>query len=1047
MLATAVSARRLLLAVALVATPLPAQPAAMVKDIGTEFNDFTSIFSGGSLGRATLNGVGYLPVDDGVHGFELWRSDGTVADTALVADVCPGICDGVSAISPIVAWNGAIYFIAADGVHGYELWRTDGSAAGTALVADIRPGMPSAFGLVERPELFATPSRLFFAADGQGLGVELWSTLGTAATTALVKDINLAGSSYPQAYLDRGGQLLLFADDGIHGNELWRSDGTDTGTVLVRDLVPGPGSSGVGFAETLSLLPGRRVALGSLALFSEGNGSGEHLWRSDGTEGGTTLVYSSAGAIRGFAVFAGKVYFASEGALWATDGSSAGTSQVSNAAFFFGAMVGLPSQLLLIGSDALHGVEPWVSDGTAAGTQLLADINPGAASSFSLVYLPKQAGSPTLFWATDGVHGAEMWRTDGSPAGTNLVADLVPGVESSLTSPLGALPVDLGPRQVFAARFTVEHSGKAIWSTDGTAAGTSLLTSLAEQTHAPYRFASFVYPPPVGGPPGAVLGQYALFPNGWPLWFSDGTQAGTQVVAPAVDISGRPAIWLGGSCLFWVVDAGMATLWASDGAPGSNTALHSWPGSPGLGWVVWGAHAYFPAPDGTLWRTDGTVAGTELVDSAQSGAIAGVGAYLYFMRTLSQNPPAVELLRTTVALGPAESLGVLPNVNGIYPTNAGPVLFSQNGATVELRRVTESPLGTAVVDSWLPATVPGVFGLGAFPASTGSRLFFERTDGGDAELWVTDGTTMGTHRVIDLAPGPRGSFPRDLTVWGSDLFFVADDAVHGRELFATDGTEAGTRLVADIIPGPKSSHPKDLAVPNGYLIFSATDGIANRELWVSSGTAAGTFRLQDIAPGALPSSPQGFTLGNNRIFFLANDATHGFELWSMAAAQSAIRVTLEAVPAAAGAATGTTEAPGSIRSNGSEFGFIGRAVLTCTNDGPSPAANVSCALVNPPPGTTIDCTPPTPAAQLGVGQSIVCQVSFPWSGPVVLTGSASSTTSDPFPSDNLATLTLAAPAEFEEIPTLSQVGLALMALALVVAAVGYLSTRRRPGQG
>jgi hypothetical protein len=151
-------------------------------------------------------------------------------------------------------------------------------------------------------------------------------------------------------------------------------------------------------------------------------------------------------------------------------------------------------------------------------------------------------------------------------------------------------------------------------------------------------------------------------------------------------------------------------------------------------------------------------------------------------------------------------------------------------------------------------------------------------------------------------------------------------------------------------------------------------------------------------------------------------------------------VTLEASPAAAGASTGTTEASGSIGSNGAEFGYIGRALLTCTNDGPSPAANVSCALVNPPPGTTVACTPPTPAAQLGVGQSIVCQVSFPWSGLVILTGSASSPTSDPFPNDNLATIAITAPAEFSDIPTLSQAGLALLALALSYFALKRLRT-------
>ena len=56
-------------------------------------------------------------------------------------------------------------------------------------------------------------------------------------------------------------------------------------------------------------------------------------------------------------------------------------------------------------------------------------------------------------------------------------------------------------------------------------------------------------------------------------------------------------------------------------------------------------------------------------------------------------------------------------------------------------------------------------------------------------------------KVIDLAPGDVGSNPEELTPWKGELFFVADDGLHGAELWATRGAPESTRLVRDIISG------------------------------------------------------------------------------------------------------------------------------------------------------------------------------------------------------------------------------------------------------
>ena len=41
----------------------------------------------------------------------------------------------------------------------------------------------------------------------------------------------------------------------------------------------------------------------------------------------------------------------------------------------------LADRVVFRGSDAVHGAEPWITDGTRAGTTLLAELRPGPVSS------------------------------------------------------------------------------------------------------------------------------------------------------------------------------------------------------------------------------------------------------------------------------------------------------------------------------------------------------------------------------------------------------------------------------------------------------------------------------------------------------------------------------------------------------------------------------------------------------------------------------------------------------------------------------------------
>ena len=112
------------------------------------------------------------------------------AGTVLVKNIRQD--DYSSYPSYLTSVGGRLFFTAGDGVHGRELWKSDGSRAGTVLVKDIHPVRRRPF---SRCYLTGVGGRLFFAADDGIHGEELWKSDGTRAGTVLVKDINAGGST------------------------------------------------------------------------------------------------------------------------------------------------------------------------------------------------------------------------------------------------------------------------------------------------------------------------------------------------------------------------------------------------------------------------------------------------------------------------------------------------------------------------------------------------------------------------------------------------------------------------------------------------------------------------------------------------------------------------------------------------------------------------------------------------------------------------------------------------------------------------------------
>ncbi len=890
-----------LLVLALAASAHVSAQPVLVKDIRTAAEPGSALTSL-LFDAAVLGSHLYFAAADGFFGRELWRSDGTAAGTALVADVCSGRCE--STPGNFTAAAGVLFFLAGDESLGRELWRSDGTAAGTFPLVDLAPGP------VDGDYLFLARlgTRLIFATRGDS-SVTLWASDGTAAGTASYADVP-GGASLTERPAAAGGFLVFSHFQEDEGIELWRTDGTAAGTGPLPVIRPGPAS---GVHEFFP-----RAALGRLFFRADDGVTGWELWTTDGTPAGTARLADLAPGTDGsfpadFTVRDRDVVFiaqtpATGRELWRSDGTAAGTRLIADlvpgpASSGAAILASARGRLLFAANDGSHGLEPWVIDASGAVVPL-GDLHPGAAGSITLLPTGGAAGGLLYFAADDGSSGAELWRSDGTPAGTRRAADLTPGPGSS---GLGTLH-GLGNRVLFG--FTRGQSrAERLGASAGSPASTGVVTEI-------YRGYTASDPRQL-----TALGARLVFAandgtHGLEPWSSNGLRAGTRLVgdlgAGALEFGGPDELTvLGDQVLLFTNDfSGKgSTLWSTRGVPGDlrrlrggQRLLHS------MG-VVDGAALFFGSEyhDGAfwlvLWRSDGTAQGTRRVATvARAENPSDIGADFFAVAAAD----GARLYFT-----PHYALDFIDRESGLWVsdgTAAGTVQAVRDpcgGCTfLHLLRVAgdrlfyltqtdiDRPLRFALWTSDLtPAgTRPLLEGVqydGPILSirrlvTVGGRAFLAVHDGDHGEeLWTSDGTLEGTRLVADLRPGPDSSAPDWLTPLGDRLYFAADDGIHGRELWVSDGTAEGTRMVRDIRPGPRASQPQALRTVDGVLAFAADDGVRGLEPWRSDGTPGGTARMADVLLGPFSSSPRDFVAAGSWLFFNAGRPATGYELFRL----------------------------------------------------------------------------------------------------------------------------------------------------------------------
>ena len=349
----------------------------------------------------------------------------------------------------------------------------------------------------------------------------------------LLADINPGAASAlvnSRDWAELDGFLYFTADDGISGSELWRTDGTEAGTSLVadiNDLIP---QDPFALEDSLGSFPFGLTLFNDEIYFAAQNEDGDELWKTDGTDAGTTLVADINPGFADAFPFALTVF---------------------RDELYFGAT-----------TDEL-GDELWKTDGTEAGTVMVADIEPGAGSSFPT---EMYVFNDELFFSASEFGDVELWKTDGTEAGTVRVSDIHPG-ETLPSFPEGFF--EFQNELYFIAADDITPDGflaSHLYKTDGTEAGTvrvadeRLTVNFTDESPNVVEFNDQLY---FGGID--AFGQ-------WELYRTTGTPGESELVVDlAGNISGTVSDMavLDGELYFAANDESGRQLWRTNGELGA----------------------------------------------------------------------------------------------------------------------------------------------------------------------------------------------------------------------------------------------------------------------------------------------------------------------------------------------------------------------------------------------------------------------------------------------------------------------------------------------
>lgn len=309
------------------------------------------------------------------------RAFGTAASSARMAviqeDASIAVMPTFGSVSNLTPWNGGAVVFAPDESGTQQVWFTDGQR-----LEPLPTGLPVEISRsIDR--VLAAGGSLFLVTSNPQVGPTLWQwSQGRAVPVRLgdggwIGETRVVGDALIVVREFDGTRVELWKVEGGRAERLFQAEaprwGDSSGWTSLTEITP-LGERGLGFV----LIQGDRPAT---------------LYISDGTAAGTRPVENPV---------------ASAGSEWGWGWN--GLSELE----------GVGSTLFFVQDDGATGRELWkVQDGVAVQ---VADLNPGGNSSNprDLTAL----GDRVVFHAQDDRHGEEPWVSDGTASGTIMLADL-----------------------------------------------------------------------------------------------------------------------------------------------------------------------------------------------------------------------------------------------------------------------------------------------------------------------------------------------------------------------------------------------------------------------------------------------------------------------------------------------------------------------------------------------------------------------------------------------------------------------------------------------